>query len=83
MRIKKRFFCILLLWVFTGLPIFIVGNGFLGDDAFTLRGVIGALRPDTESMGAFLSWFVGWALILFPLLIILGALISGRLVRRD
>ena len=65
---RRWYWLILGVWVFTGLPMLVLGIGFAGPEVFTLRGLIILFTPPLSyGAGEFLWWIGGWAWIFAPL----------------
>jgi len=66
-ELRTGYLILLLIWMFTGLPILVVGIGIAGPDLFSVDGVLMVLTPPTTSFGGFLSWLISWAIVSAPL----------------
>ena len=58
------------MWCVTGLPIYLLGEGMAGDDAFSLGGLVESLKPPTSSWDAFATWLVPTIMVFFPVLLL-------------
>jgi hypothetical protein len=70
MSIRTWYWIALGIWCVTGLPFYVLSEGFAGDDAFTLLGFLRSLNPPTSSWAAFSTWLVPTMIILCPLLLL-------------
>lgn len=82
MRIKRWYRILLVIWLFTGLPIFLLSIGLF--DIITPMSILTALfnviTPQTERLDIFIYWLFGFIIIFLPVLAIPFAL---RMVKRD
>lgn len=61
---------VIFIWLLTGLPIYILGQGFMGIEqgAFTWESLLINLQPPTKNIGAFITWLIPTVLIFLPIL---------------
>jgi hypothetical protein len=71
-RIKRWYYLVLFTWMLTGLPIYVLGEGFAGPEygAFTLKRFFKTLVPPVGSTDAFVSWLIPTILVLLPILLL-------------
>lgn len=77
-RVRRWFWGVVVFWVFTGLPIFIIGSGFSGPNPYSFGNLVRSLMPDLSSLTAFVTWLLAWVLILLPLLLVPFAVHRGN-----
>ena len=68
MRLRRWYWVVLGIWVFTGLPIYLLSRGMFGESILDIVGFVGSLRVPTSSWDAFITWFIPTLLVLLPLL---------------
>lgn len=79
MKIKRWYWLVLALWLVTGLPIYLLGQGMFGQSIFDVFGFIRDIRIPTSSWDAFITWFIPMVLIFMPFLFLPFALTKARL----
>lgn len=67
MTVRTGYLVLLLIWMFTGLPILVIGIGFAGPSLFTLDGIVTVLTPPSTSFAEFGSWLFSWLIMSAPL----------------
>jgi uncharacterized membrane protein YhaH (DUF805 family) len=84
-RIKRWYWVVVGVWLVTGLPIYLIGQGFAGPDngAFTLSLLLRSLRPPLSDIGVFLEWLLIVLLMFLPLILLPWAIIWKRLDREN
>ena len=74
LKVARWYMWVLLTWALSGLPIYVIGQGFVGtkNGAFTLEGFFASLAYPLpiNSLTAFLTWLVPTILMLLPILTI-------------
>jgi hypothetical protein len=70
MIVKSWYWIILGIWIFTGLPILIIGIAFGGESLLTARGLSGVFLPPLSRFDLFLEWIFDTILIFGPLLVL-------------
>jgi uncharacterized membrane protein YhaH (DUF805 family) len=80
-RVRRWYWGVLLIWLGTGLPIYVIGEGFAGPEngAFTLTAFLRSLAPPSGGVDIITPWAIGTALILLPILALPAAI---RITRR-
>lgn len=81
-RLGRWYWLVWVIWLGTGLPIYVVGEGFAGPEhgAFTVDAFLRSLIPQTGSLEVFAGWGIGTTLILLPVLSFPFAI---RLIRQN
>ena len=75
-KIRRWYWGIMAVWAITGLPIYLIGQGFAGPEhgAFTIGLLVRSLTPPAFDSPAFTYWLIGTTLQLLPLLMLPFAL---------
>jgi hypothetical protein len=68
MRLKRWYFGVIIFWIFTGLPLYTLGQGIAGRSPLDVSGFLTQGDVPIDSIGDFLSWVVIVVLIALPLI---------------
>lgn len=70
MKLHRWYWIVLGLWVFTGLPVYLLGQGMGGNSIFDMSALFRNFGLPTSSWEVFLSRLVPLLFIIFPLLVL-------------